>query len=292
MKHLALTILLLAILSELPLVGQLTERERMGAYSSGMSSYRSSPPKTETLADVSSLDWLLMPMPTRMTKAERNRAIAAAKLNHYLKRYISATNQLGGRVYANIQGKIYNMVKDGTWISGEVERKEDDGMLILTKNECRGAVRNYSGDGLTGKDVKILAVRTGTYKYADYNGQIIELWDCGKPLTPEQAKRQQIEDDKALTVIENAKADKAAAKQAKIDTAKAGAVKWNQEEADKGDSYGLLRMGERYRDGDGVEKDLVKAQEFLTKASAAGSSTATDALQKLNLSSLNAPTAQ
>jgi TPR repeat protein len=58
-------------------------------------------------------------------------------------------------------------------------------------------------------------------------------------------------------------------------------LKTNQEAADKGDLYGLLRMGERYRDGDGVDKDLAKARDFLTKAAAAGSPSAADELKKL-----------
>jgi hypothetical protein len=58
-------------------------------------------------------------------------------------------------------------------------------------------------------------------------------------------------------------------------------VKYNQDLADKGDEYGLLRMGERYRDGDGVEKDLAKAKDYLTKAAAAGSPTAADELKTL-----------
>ena len=66
------------------------------------------------------------------------------------------------------------------------------------------------------------------------------------------------------------------------ETAKNKALKFNQDAADKGDAYGLMRMGERYRDGDGVEKDLAKAKDYLTKAAAAGSPTATDELSKLN----------
>jgi hypothetical protein len=58
-------------------------------------------------------------------------------------------------------------------------------------------------------------------------------------------------------------------------------LKSNQDMADKGDEYGLLRMGERYRDGDGVEKDLAKAKDYLTKAADAGSPTAADELKQL-----------
>ena len=58
-------------------------------------------------------------------------------------------------------------------------------------------------------------------------------------------------------------------------------MKSNQAAADKGDAYGLLRMGERYRDGDGVVRDLPTARAYLAKAAAAGSPSAQSALDKL-----------
>ena len=58
-------------------------------------------------------------------------------------------------------------------------------------------------------------------------------------------------------------------------------LKANEDAAVRGDAYGLLRMGERCRDGDGVPKDLLKAREYLTKAAAAGSSTAADELKQI-----------
>ena len=58
-------------------------------------------------------------------------------------------------------------------------------------------------------------------------------------------------------------------------------LKSNQDLAEKGDAYGLLRMGERYRDGDGVPKNLMKAEDYLSKAAAAGSQTAAAELSKL-----------
>lgn len=69
--------------------------------------------------------------------------------------------------------------------------------------------------------------------------------------------------------------------QEKAAAAKLLALKSNQELAAKGDTYGLLRMGERYRDGDGVEKDLAKAKIYLQKAVDAGSPTAAEELSKL-----------
>jgi len=58
-------------------------------------------------------------------------------------------------------------------------------------------------------------------------------------------------------------------------------LKSNQDAADRGDAYGLLRMGERYRDGEGVPKDLDKARDYLTKADAAGSPSAAEELKNL-----------
>jgi TPR repeat protein len=52
----------------------------------------------------------------------------------------------------------------------------------------------------------------------------------------------------------------------KIKAAQALALKNDQEQADKGDRIALRRMGERYRDGEGVQKDLAKADEYFKKA--------------------------
>lgn len=60
------------------------------------------------------------------------------------------------------------------------------------------------------------------------------------------------------------------------------ALELNQAAAAQGDSYGLMRMGERYRDGDLVEKDVVKARDYLQRAAAAGSITAQDDLKRLD----------
>jgi len=59
------------------------------------------------------------------------------------------------------------------------------------------------------------------------------------------------------------------------------ALQANLAAAAQGDAYGLLRMGERYRDGEGVEVDLKKAREYLEKAAAAGSPTAAEELSAL-----------
>lgn len=48
------------------------------------------------------------------------------------------------------------------------------------------------------------------------------------------------------------------------------ALEHNITQAEKGDAYGQFRMGERYRDGDGVEKDSAKAVEYFMKAAQQG----------------------
>jgi TPR repeat protein len=48
------------------------------------------------------------------------------------------------------------------------------------------------------------------------------------------------------------------------------ALNANIESAEKGETYGLKRMAERYRKGEGVEKDLKRAEYFSKKAEEAG----------------------
>lgn len=59
-------------------------------------------------------------------------------------------------------------------------------------------------------------------------------------------------------------------------------LKSNQDAADRRDAYGLLRMGERYKTGEGVSMDLIKAKAYLKKAADAGSTTASKELEELN----------
>ena len=74
---------------------------------------------------------------------------------------------------------------------------------------------------------------------------------------------------------------------AKQSAAKEKALQLNQAQAATNNAYGLVRMGERYRDGDGVPKDTIKAREYFSKAVVAGSPTAADALARLNRASTN-----
>ncbi|MGA3145362.1 MAG: hypothetical protein ABSF10_20365 [Verrucomicrobiota bacterium] len=128
------------------------------------------------------------------------------------------------------------------------------------------------------------ALETGTYTYSTVLGgsRTIHKLEYGTPYTsppPPPPTPEQIAAAKAKVV-----ADKKANEEK--------GLKYNQELAAKGDSYGLLRMGERYRDGDGVPKDLAKARDYFTKAVAAGSPSAADALSGLDQSTNAATTKQ
>lgn len=125
----------------------------------------------------------------------------------------------------------------------------------------------------------------------------MEAFDCGLPdtienrrkaglpiPTPEQiAAQQKLATERIATAGKLATERAAAVKKAEQEKI----LKWNEEQAAQGDPYGLLRMGERYRDGDGVPKDLTKAREYLAKAAAAGSPDASNDLSKLNQISTN-----
>jgi TPR repeat protein len=111
---------------------------------------------------------------------------------------------------------------------------------------------------------EMMAYESGYISYTNSVGQIITIHklDYGTPCT------------KIWTPEEILAANPRTA-------AKERALKANQKMADSGDAYGLLRMGERYRDGEDLPKDLDKARDYLTKAAAAGSSTAADELSQL-----------
>jgi hypothetical protein len=58
-------------------------------------------------------------------------------------------------------------------------------------------------------------------------------------------------------------------------------LKWQQELAEEGNAYGEYQMGLRYRDGNGVPRDLNKAREWLKKAADQGDTDAASLLANL-----------
>ncbi|HEX3988699.1 MAG TPA: hypothetical protein VHZ30_04650, partial [Verrucomicrobiae bacterium] len=80
--------------------------------------------------------------------------------------------------------------------------------------------------------------------------------------------------------VEQLQAQALAAKQKKEEAAAKG-LKYDRDLANAGDGYGELRMGERYRDGDGVPKDSELARSWFAKAAAQGEPNAAKELAAL-----------
>ena len=182
---------------------------------------------------------------------------------------------------------------------GNSTRYHDEANLVDVGTEkVRGRkmiIRNYpiEENPAVGKTIGFIAMQTGT---SDYNGDKLELWDLGTTPTEDDFKKLKADIEERQRAAQKELDEKRRVAAAKADAAKKviqdRVFKSNLDQAAKGDAYGLLRMGERYRDGDGVEKDLAKAKDYLTKAVAAGSPTAADELSKLNRGSTNSPATQ
>ena len=115
----------------------------------------------------------------------------------------------------------------------------------------------------------MMALLSDYYSFTNRSGQVVTLRKLiyGTPTVKTWSQEE----------LNAAKKNRDAVNQAKLDKV----LKYNQSLADKGDAYGLLRMGERYRDGEGVEVNLTKARMYLTKAADAGSDTAKNELEQL-----------
>jgi len=117
----------------------------------------------------------------------------------------------------------------------------------------------------------------------EYGPERIAVCDRGLPYTPEN-RRFLTNDTLGASFREAATAKEEAAKSAaekKKTEMDAASLKLHQDLAAQGSAYGQFRMGERFRDGEGVPKDLVKAREMLSKAAAQGNAEAATALKTL-----------
>lgn len=117
---------------------------------------------------------------------------------------------------------------------------------------------------------KMLAFDSTYYSYTNSTGQLLTIHKLiyGRPCA------------KIWSAEEIATAKQKA--DFKKKTAQDKLLKSYQDMASRNDPYGLLRLGQCYRDGEnGLDKDLVKARSFLQKAADAGSPTAVDELSRL-----------
>jgi TPR repeat protein len=168
-------------------------------------------------------------------------------------------------------------------INGEIRSVKNNLVYVDTDQYVGGSwsvvcvvITNYPStkDLVTGHNLYVDALRTGNVR--DEDGVRLEIFDFFnlQGYREDLAAKAQIV---ARQQVEKIRIQNQAAKEHAAEIA----LKSNQDAAAKGDVYGLLRMGERFRDGDGVEKDLVKARDYLQKAVDAGSITAKEELSKL-----------
>ena len=180
---------------------------------------------------------------------------------------------------------------DGTWVavSGTVAQVHpNEGIRV--NGAIEGVYQdkdfflvNYPyqvGEGDTLPNDSIYLVKpAGLYTYSTAAGstRTIRKYDYGTPCAEPSKSPEQIEAEHKLDA--KRKAQGAAA-----------ALKLNQEQAAKGEAYGQLRMAERYRDGDGVETNLVTAKLLFIASANQGDATAarelallTNSLQKLTI---------
>ncbi|MGA3265467.1 MAG: hypothetical protein ABSE16_01440 [Verrucomicrobiota bacterium] len=178
---------------------------------------------------------------------------------------------------------------DANWcqFSGTVLQVHHNGIRVQGIYYCPASGAQYEGeffvlhfpyavaenDSLNGATI-YCALGSGVYEYTTVNNssRTLKQLDYGQVWTPPSPTPEQIEAQK--------QARRALAEKQKAE-GQARALKFNQDSANKGDAYGELRMGERYRDGDGVARDLVTARQWLEKATAQGSVTASNELAAL-----------
>jgi TPR repeat protein len=106
----------------------------------------------------------------------------------------------------------------------------------------------------------VARISSTNFHRLDY-GEVVKLTDEEKAAASAAAAESRAEGSRALL---------------------APALKFYQGLADQGDAYGQFRMGEFYRDGDALPKDLTKAKEFFAKAAAQGNPAAASALERLS----------
>ena len=156
--------------------------------------------------------------------------------------------------------------KEGVRIRGWLEGQFQDTDFMVVNLPIEVA----EGEMLPPPNMVILVKPAGVYTYSTAAGstRTIRKYDYGVPTVEPPKSPEEIAREKAELKKREA-------------AGKVNALKANEEAAEKGDAYGLLRMAERYRDGDQVETNLLKARVYFERAALAGEDDATNELAKL-----------
>ena len=185
------------------------------------------------------------------------------------------TNYAGGPGWFEFYGKVVSVTDQGVLINGRWSIPGDPsleqfdgfghfalGQIFFVKHFPYAVV----DDQFLGLGENYAARMSDRYSYTTALGAkaTVTCFDYGQVWTAPPPKP--LTSDQIAEIQEREAAQKAAAA--------AKALKFNQDAADRGDAYGQLRMGERYRDGDGVPRDFAKAREYLSKAADQGNADA------------------
>jgi hypothetical protein len=226
-----------------------------------------------------------------------------------VKKYVKSPNS----GFIKFVGSIQQITTQGVLITGNYGDNGVAGTDFFVENFPYRSYGYSVGDNLFTATNIYVALPDGTFTYVAVNGSIQNIPElnygepCSRPqdaatteaaakkLTPDEEQQINSAKDNAKQKTNEAEAaatalqafiqeieDEAESKIRAKNAPQNKALKYNQEQAAKGDPYGLLRMGQRCRDGDGVPKDLTKARQYLTRAANIGSSTAAKELARLN----------
>jgi hypothetical protein len=172
------------------------------------------------------------------------------------------------------------LAKGGDWVQfeGKVQRVTPDGIVL------QGWYGEPLGYMLPGVNVSGMSFNLSSYPRQVAVGQFLSRNDRLVALKSGTKNELPNLDYGTVYVPQLTEEQKAQASQAKSAT-DGRVLAFHQDLAAKGDAYGEFKMGMRYLNGDGVEKDPTKARDFLGKAAAQGYQDAKDALAKLSPSS-------
>lgn len=181
-------------------------------------------------------------------------------------RVIDGTTSRVTSAWCYFSGEVIEVMKNGVFVHGSYSGDSTpsfSGTFFVANFPDKVGIGEKIGDQFFP-----YAKASGTFTI---NESVYRKLDFGKVWTPPTPK--------PLTAEQIAAAKNSADLKRKASAS--AALKYNQDQAAKGDENGLIRMGERYRDGDGVERDLVKAREYFNRAAKLNNPTAITALEKL-----------
>jgi TPR repeat protein len=171
------------------------------------------------------------------------------------------TNFAKGGEWVQFEGRVTSASGDGLVVAGTFGPPlfymlPNNGGATSTTFLLSNYPRNVGVGGILSRNDRLVAL-----KAADKNG--MPSLDYGSVYVP-----QLTEEQKAQVVAAKSKAGE------KV-------LAWHKELAEKGDAYGEYKMGMRYLTGDGVDKDVEKAKDFLGKSAAQGNKDAASELAKI-----------